>query len=58
MRTYGFVSLTRILAVGQVDGIAKLMEIDVAAGAVETEGLPIDEMQGLVAAAGRADFDG
>jgi dipeptidyl aminopeptidase/acylaminoacyl peptidase len=58
MRTYGFVSLTRILAVGQVDGIAKLMEIDVAAGAVETVVVPFVEMQGLVAGAGRAVFVG
>jgi dipeptidyl aminopeptidase/acylaminoacyl peptidase len=58
MRTYGFVAPTRIMAVGQVDGIAKLMEIDVAAGAVETVVAPFVEMQGLVAGGGRAVFVG
>lgn len=58
MRTYGFLSPTRILAVGQVDGIAKLMTLDAAAGTAETMVAPFVEMHGLVAGETRALFVG
>lgn len=54
MRTYGFLSENRILAVGQMDGIAKLFSIDAADGEVETVPVPFVDMQGLVAGEGRA----
>ncbi len=58
MRTYGFVSPTRILAAGQVDGIAKLIEIDVAADTLDTVAVPFVEIHGLVAGPDRAVFVG
>lgn len=58
MRTYGFLSPSRILAAGQVDGIAKLMEIDVGRDTVETVLAPFVEIQGLVVRPGRAVFVG
>ncbi|MPY76098.1 MAG: prolyl oligopeptidase family serine peptidase [Alphaproteobacteria bacterium] len=58
MRTYGFLSPARILAVGQVDGIAKLMTLDTAAGTAETMVAPFVEMHGLVAGPARAAFVG
>lgn len=48
MRTYGFLSDDRILAVGQVDGIAKMFRIDASDGNAESVTLPFVEMQGLV----------
>ena len=58
MRTYGFFSPSRLLAVGQVDGIAKLMEIDLAADTFETMAVPFVEFQGLVVRPERAVFVG
>jgi len=58
MRTYGFMSPSRILAAGQVDGIAKLMAIDVAADTLETVVVPFVEIQGLVVRPERAVFVG
>ena len=58
MRTYGFMSNGRILAVGQVDGIAKLFSIGADDGDVETVVAPFVEMQGLVVARDRAYFVG
>jgi dipeptidyl aminopeptidase/acylaminoacyl peptidase len=58
MRTYGFLSPSRILAVGQVDGIAKLMALDVVEGTAETVVAPFVEMQGVVTNADRAVFVG
>ena len=58
MRTYGIVSAGRILAVGQVDGIAKLFSIGVDDGDVETVVAPFVEMQGLVVARNEVFFIG
>jgi dipeptidyl aminopeptidase/acylaminoacyl peptidase len=58
IRTYGFMSPSRILAVGQVDGIAKLMAIDVAADTLETVVVPFVEIQALVVRPERAVFVG
>lgn len=48
MRTYGFLSDDRILAVGQMDGIAKLFRIETADGTAESVTAPFVEIQGLV----------
>jgi dipeptidyl aminopeptidase/acylaminoacyl peptidase len=58
MRTYGFLSPSRILAIGQVDAIAKLMALDVAEGTAETVPVPFVEVQGLVTDPDRAVFVG
>lgn len=54
MRTYGFLGDERILAVGQMDGLAKLFSIDTADGEVESMPAPFVEMQGLVTGEGCA----
>lgn len=58
MRTYGFLPGGRVLAAGQVDGIAKLFEIDTQDGTVESVVAPFVEIQGLVAGGERAVFVG
>jgi dipeptidyl aminopeptidase/acylaminoacyl peptidase len=58
MRTYGFLPGGRILAAGQLDGIAKLFEIDPGDGAVETVAVPFVEIQGLVTSEEQAVFVG
>jgi dipeptidyl aminopeptidase/acylaminoacyl peptidase len=58
MRTYGFLPGGRILAAGQVDGIAKLFEIDTRDGTVESVAVPFVEVQGLLTDEARAVFVG
>ena len=54
MRTYGIVGADRLLAVYHLDGIAKLAEIDLRSGAIDTVATPFVDIQSLVVGDGRA----
>lgn len=54
MRTYGAAGAGRLLAVYHLDGIAKLAEIDLRSGVIDTVATPFVDIQGLVSGDGRA----